>query len=149
MRTQQPAPQVCRECGVAHPVYQTRDLEITRRGRKAIVPHLSGWFCTACGEIEFDDSTDSLDKWAAAGDKLVMAARAAAQKVGDELKRARQALHITQVEAAQLAGGGHNAFSRYEKGDATPVVAVPTLFVLLQNHPELVPEAKELASRYA
>jgi len=40
-----------------------------------------------------------------------------------------------------------SAFSRYENGSATPVAAVTTLFALLENHPELLPEARALAGR--
>jgi len=46
--------------------------------------------------------------------------------------------------AAKLTGGGHNAFSRYERGEATPLPAVMNLLRLLDRHPELL---KELTSR--
>jgi len=45
-----------------------------------------------------------------------------------------------QHEAAALTGGGHNAFSRYERGEAEPVVAVVNLFRLLDKQPELLKE---------
>jgi len=41
-----------------------------------------------------------------------------------------------------IAGGGHNAFSRYERGEAKPVAAVVNLFRLLDRHPELLKELK-------
>jgi len=46
--------------------------------------------------------------------------------------------------AACLTGGGHNAFSRYERGEAIPLPAVVNLFKLLDKHPELL---KELEGR--
>ena len=46
------------------------------------------------------------------------------------------------MQAAQLAGGGKNAFSRYERGQAKPVAAVMNLFRLLDRHPELLDELK-------
>jgi HTH-type transcriptional regulator/antitoxin MqsA len=55
------------------------------------------------------------------------------------LAHARKRLKLTQKQAAELTGGGHNAFSRYERGEAVPVV---NLFKILDKHPELV---KELA----
>ena len=63
-----------------------------------------------------------------------------------EIARIRKRLGMTQAEAARIAGGGKNAFSRYERGKARPVQAVSVLFKLLDRHPRLVSEAKELAA---
>jgi HTH-type transcriptional regulator / antitoxin MqsA len=52
----------------------------------------------------------------------------------------RQFLGMTQHQASRLAGGGHNAFSRYERGEARPVLGVINLFRLLGRHPELLME---------
>jgi len=59
-----------------------------------------------------------------------------------ELVRIRKKLKLTQREAARLTGGGHNAFSRYERGEAKPLPAVINLFRLLDRHPELLKEIK-------
>lgn len=147
MKTQQAAPEVCRACGASSPVHDTRDLDIVRRGLKAAVPAVTGWFCTQCDEIEFDESTDSLQRWADAGDALVLRDRERAKRLGERLRRQRQQLKLTQLDASVLAGGGHNAFSRYETGSALPVAAVTTLFGLLEMHPELVEEARLLAQQ--
>lgn len=106
MSTKQAAPHVCRECASPNPEYATRDVEIVRRGLKSVVPAVSGWFCLHCDEIEFDESTDSLQRWAAAGDALVLRDRARAKLLGERLRRQRQRLNLNQVEAAVLAGGG-------------------------------------------
>lgn len=55
-----------------------------------------------------------------------------------ELESIRKRLKLTQAQAAKLAGGGKNAFSRYERGQAKPVAAVINLFKLLDKHPELI-----------
>lgn len=60
-----------------------------------------------------------------------------------ELARIRKKLGLNQKEAAIIAGGGHNAFSRYERGEARPVAAVVNLFRLLDRHPELLNELKK------
>jgi HTH-type transcriptional regulator/antitoxin MqsA len=57
-----------------------------------------------------------------------------------ELLRIRKKLGLKQQEAAVLAGGGKNAFSRYERGQAKPVAAVTNLFRLLDKHPSLLNE---------
>lgn len=147
MNTRQAAPEVCRECGAPAPRYDTRDVEIVRRGLKTVVPAVAGWFCSQCEEIEFDESTDSLQRWVAAGDALVLRDRERAKRLGERLRHQRQQLKLTQIDASILAGGGHNAFSRYETGAALPVAAVTTLFGLLARHPELVDEARMLAQQ--
>ena len=104
-------------------------------GRKVKVQGLSGWRCGACGEVEFD--ADSARRYGAAGDTLVLRAR---QQQSKEIRRIRRKLGLSQVAAARLAGGGHNAFSRYERGEVTPLPAIINLFRLLDKHPEMLKE---------
>ena len=99
----------------------------------ATVERLSGWRCGTCGEVEFD--ADSARRYAAAGDELVLCER---ERQSKEIRRIRRKLGLSQVAAARLTGGGHNAFSRYERGEATPLPAVINLFRLLDRHPELL-----------
>jgi len=63
-----------------------------------------------------------------------------AKNLGYDLMMIRRRLKLTQLEAAKLAGGGKNAFSRYERGQAKPVAAVVNLFRLLDKHPDLIKE---------
>jgi len=72
---------------------------------------------------------------------LVLRARRIA---GKEIRRIRRKLGLSHPMAACLTGGGHNAFSRYERGEAIPLPAVVNLFKLLDKHPELL---KELEGR--
>ncbi|WP_189941789.1 type II toxin-antitoxin system MqsA family antitoxin [Sulfuriferula thiophila] len=92
-----------------------------------------GAFCDHCadGFVEFDAAEEA--KWLTFRDQ-VDAAEAA------ELARIRKKLRLTQAQAAHLTGGGKNAFSRYERGNAKPVAAVVNLFRLLDHHPELLKE---------
>jgi HTH-type transcriptional regulator / antitoxin MqsA len=113
--------------------FENEAFTIEHAGLTTVVRGLSGWRCGACGEVEFD--ADSARRYAAAGDELVLRDRARQSK---EIRRIRRKLGLTQVEAAQLTGGGHNAFSRYERGEATPLPAVINLFRLLDKHPELL-----------
>ena len=57
-----------------------------------------------------------------------------------ELVELRRQLGLTQQQASRLTGGGHNAFSRYERGEAVPVIAVMQLLRLLVRHPDLLAE---------
>ncbi|MBI4183060.1 MAG: type II toxin-antitoxin system MqsA family antitoxin [Proteobacteria bacterium] len=113
--------------------FESETFAIDHAGATATVEGLSGWRCEACGEVEFDAA--SARRYAAAGDELVRRERERQRK---EIKRIRRKLGLSQVAAARLTGGGHNAFSRYERGDATPMPAVVNLFRLLDKHPELL-----------
>ncbi len=104
------------------------------RGRKyEFVAH--GAFCDHCNDGFPDHDVQEESAWEAFRDK-VDAEDAA------ELARIRKKLKLTQQEAAKIAGGGHNAFSRYERGEAKPVQAVINLFKLLDHHPDLLKELR-------
>lgn len=94
---------------------------------------LRGSFCSQCddGFVEYDGAEES--DWLAFRDWVDTVE-------ATELARIRKKLKLTQIEAAQIAGGGKNAFSRYERGQTRPVAAVVNLFRLLDQHPELLGE---------
>jgi HTH-type transcriptional regulator/antitoxin MqsA len=119
--------------GMTH--FAGKDFVIEHRGLTTTVKGLSGWRCAGCDEVEFD--AESAQRYAAAGDDLVLTDRS---RQSDELRRIRKKLGLTQDAAARLTGGGHNAFSRYERGEATPMAAVVNLFKLLDRHPDLLDE---------
>ena len=128
--------QACANCGAPGAVpFKGETIRISHKGVSADVKGLSGWRCSSCGETEFDQR--SARCYAAAGDKLVMQSRAAERS---EIRRIRRKLGLSQAMAAKLTGGGHNAFSRYERGEAAPLPAVVNLFRLLDRHPDLLKE---------
>ena len=55
-----------------------------------------------------------------------------------EVRKIRKKLKLTQKDAARICGGGPNAFSRYERGEATPLRATSNLLRLLARYPEEV-----------
>ncbi len=125
----------CLSCGSKKPMirFEGETFEIEYAGSTARVHDLSGWRCASCGEVEVD--ANSARRYAAAGDELVLRERATQS---EEIRRIRRKLGLTQTQAARLTGGGHNAFSRYERGEATPMPAVLNLFRLLDKHPSLL-----------
>jgi HTH-type transcriptional regulator/antitoxin MqsA len=127
----------CPFCGGQRLAFANDSLAIEHAGLTTLVAGLSGWRCAAldCAEILLDD--DSQRRYAEASDALVLAAR---RNAGEELRRIRRKLKLTQAEAARLTGGGHNAFSRYEKGLTQALPAVINLFRLLDRHPEMLAE---------
>ncbi len=126
---------LCLNCETAEMLRTKKDAVIEYRGQQAKVKAVDDWHCHACGEIEFAGKEG--ERYAAALEKLrtkVDAEEAA------ELARIRKKLGLSQRKAAELTGGGVNAFSRYENGKAKPVPAVINLFRLLDKHPELIEE---------
>ena len=125
----------CLSCETGKPMrrFENEDFVVDHAGMTKTVEGLSGWRCDACAEVEFDP--DSAQRYAAAGDALVLRAR---EQQSQEIRRIRRKLGLSQVAAARLTGGGHNAFSRYERGEAAPLPAVVNLFRLLDKHPELL-----------
>lgn len=115
---------------------QTKDVTVAVRGESCVVPKVTGWHCPVCGDIEFTDNDSSDRVWEAIE---AMGEKAKARDAA-LLAHARKRLKLTQKQAAELTGGGHNAFSRYERGEAVPMRAVVNLFKILDKHPELVKE---------
>ena len=125
----------CVSCGSRKDMvrFENKTFTVEHAGLKAKIEGLSGWRCGDCDEVEFD--AKSAKRYAAAGDKLVLQDR---DRQRQEIRRIRRKLGLSQLAAARLTGGGHNAFSRYERGAAAPLPAVVNLFRLLDKHPELL-----------
>jgi HTH-type transcriptional regulator / antitoxin MqsA len=127
----------CPECGEKgiKGMHSFQGESMTLNDQVTRIADLSGWRCVSCGTVELD--ANSVSRYAAASDALIHQRRREQQA---ELRRIRRKLKLTQKEAAALTGGGHNAFSRYERGEAQPMPAVMNLFRLLDRHPELLGE---------
>ncbi|HEX7684642.1 MAG TPA: type II toxin-antitoxin system MqsA family antitoxin [Trinickia sp.] len=125
----------CVNCGTRNGMarFENETFTIRHEGYTAKVHGLSGFRCKACEEIEFDPQ--SALQYAQASDELVLKAREHMQR---EIRRIRKKLHLSQAQAARLTGGGHNAFSRYESGETTPMAAVVNLLKLLDLRPDLL-----------
>jgi HTH-type transcriptional regulator/antitoxin MqsA len=126
--------QSCPLCGEGTLSDSTKKVEERYKGAP-FSSLVRGAFCNHChdGFPEFDPKQEAA--WIAFRDRIDAEESA-------ELARIRKKLRLTQAKAAALAGGGKNAFSRYEKGKAKPVAAVINLFRLLDRHPELLEELR-------
>lgn len=124
----------CHLCGAGMLHDGVKTITQEYKGR-AFSSETRGAFCDHCadGFVEFEAAEEAA--WLAFRDRVDAEESA-------ELIRIRKKLKLTQAEAARLAGGGKNAFSRYERGQAKPVAAVINLFRLLDHHPELLSELK-------
>jgi HTH-type transcriptional regulator/antitoxin MqsA len=134
----------CFSCGAhdAMQYFQGRSLNVDYKNVSRWVHDIAGWECGNCGEIIFDNDTDSAERYSHAGDKLL---EDCFQVMGSEMKRIRRKLNLTQKEAVKLlSGAGHNAFSRYERGELQPPQALFTLMRLLDRHPHLLAEIQAM-----
>ncbi|MHC8412910.1 type II toxin-antitoxin system MqsA family antitoxin [Pseudomonas sp. Hz4] len=134
----------CMSCGTQDGMHHFvgRSLSVDYKRMSRMVHQLAGWECKVCGEIIFDNETDSAQRYVDAGDKLL---EDCFQVMGAEMKRIRRKLHLTQKEAVKLlSGAGHNAFSRYERGELQPPQALFTLMRLLDRHPHLLAEIQAM-----
>ncbi|KIF62702.1 transcriptional regulator [Pseudomonas fluorescens] len=134
----------CMSCGTQDAMqhFERRSMTVDYKNVSRRVHDIAGWECNACGEIIFDNNTDSAERYCDAGDKLL---EECLQVMGAEMKRIRRKLHLTQKEAVKLlSGGGHNAFSRYERGELPPPQPLFNLMRLLDRHPHLLAEIQAM-----
>lgn len=129
----------CPVCGGAELIHDTRDLPYVYKGEVTTIAAVEGDFCPACTESVTD---------AAETDRVMREMLAFRKQVNstivdpDYIAKIRKMLSLDQQEAAELFGGGVNAFSRYETGRTKPPLALVQLFKLLENHPSLLSELK-------
>ena len=129
----------CPVCGAAELVHDIRDLPYTYKGETTVIPAVTADFCPACDE----SITDMAET------ERVMREMQAFNKQGNAaivdpafIVNVRKKLDLGQREAAEIFGGGINAFSRYENGKTKPPLALVKLLKLLDRHPDLLNEIK-------
>lgn len=129
----------CPSCGAAKLVHDTRDLPYTYKGESTVLPRVTGDFCPACDESILD---------AAESRRTMNLMREFTKQVNasivdpEFIVRVRKKLDLDQREAAEIFGGGVNAFSRYENGKTKPSLALVKLLKVLDRHPDLLPEVR-------
>lgn len=129
----------CPVCGAAELMHDTRDIKYTYKGETTVIPAVTGDFCPACAESILD-ATES--------ERVMKEMRDFAKQVNaaivdpEFIARVRKKLKLDQREAAEIFGGGVNAFSRYENGKTKPPLALVKLLKVLDRHPNLLEEVK-------
>jgi HTH-type transcriptional regulator/antitoxin MqsA len=114
-----------------------RSLSFIYRDHELVVPHVSGWHCSACCECQFDEGEgkrygELVDSFCVAVDR----------EIAESLRDIRKKLGLRQAEAGKLFGGGASAFSEYERGKTQPHKSTVLLLKLLDKHPELLDELR-------
>ena len=127
----------CPVCGAAELVHDTRDISYTYKGETTAISAVTGEFCPACSESILGP---------AESDRVMQEMKAFSKQVNAAIVDpgfivgVRKKLNLGQREAAEIFGGGINAFSRYENGKTKPSLALVKLLKLLDRHPELLSE---------
>jgi HTH-type transcriptional regulator/antitoxin MqsA len=128
----------CPVCGAAELVHDTRDVPFSYKGETAILK-TTGDFCPACGE-SIHDPEDS--------ERVMREMRDFVRQVNSAtvdpafIAQVRKKLDLDQRQAAEIFGGGVNAFSRYENGLTRPPLSLIKLLKVLDRHPDLLEEIK-------
>lgn len=129
----------CPSCGAAELVHDRRDLPYRYKSESTVISEVTGDYCPACGEAVLD-AVESARTSAA---MLEFNKQVNASIVDPAfIARVRKKLALDQREAAEIFGGGVNAFSRYENGNTKPPRALVKLFKVLDRHPELLDEIR-------
>ena len=129
----------CPVCGAAELIRDTRDVPYTYKGETTVIPGVTADFCPACDESITDlNESERVMHEMQTFNKQVNAAIVDPRFIVNVRKK----LDLGQREAAEIFGGGVNAFSRYENGKTKPPLALVKLFKLLDRHPELIDEVK-------
>jgi len=129
----------CPVCAKAEMVHDTRDINYAYKGESTVIPAVTGDFCPACDEAIFD---------LAESRRVSALMREFSKQVNasfvdpEFIAHVRKKLNLDQREAAELFGGGVNAFSRYENGKTKPPLALVKLLKVLDRHPDLLSEVK-------
>ncbi|MFI4920261.1 MAG: type II toxin-antitoxin system MqsA family antitoxin [Gammaproteobacteria bacterium] len=127
----------CPNCGKAELVHGTRDMPYVYKGETKVIPTVVADYCPACGEgvMELGESVRTSVMM------LDFNKEVNASFVDPEfIVNVRKKLHLDQKEAAEIFGGGVNAFSRYENGKTRPPLALVQLLKVLDRHPDLINE---------
>ena len=129
----------CPVCGAAKLFHDTRNLPYTYKGETTTIPAVTADFCPACDESITDlAETERVMREMQAFNKQVNAAYVDPEYIVSVRKK----LALDQREAAQIFGGGINAFSRYENGKTKPPLALVKLLKVLERHPDLLDEVR-------
>lgn len=130
----------CPACGAVHLVAATHDMPYAYKGESTSIAKVKGDYCPACGEAVLG-ATESARVSAA---KLAFNKQVNVSIVDPAfIIGVRTQFALDQREAAEIFGGGVNAFSRYETGKTKPPVALVKLLRVLDRHPELLGEVRE------
>jgi HTH-type transcriptional regulator / antitoxin MqsA len=129
----------CPSCTASELLHDTRDMPYIYKGESTLIPGVTGDFCPACDE----SILNAVESRRTMNFMLDFNKQVNASIVDPGfIASVRKKLALDQREAAELFGGGVNAFSRYENGKTKPPLALVKLLKILDRHPDLLNEVR-------
>ena len=129
----------CPSCAASELLHDTRDMPYIYKGESTLIPGVTGDFCPACDE----SILNAVESRRTMNFMLDFNKQVNASIVDPGfIASVRKNLALDQREAAELFGGGVNAFSRYENGKTKPPLALVKLLKILDRHPDLLSEVR-------
>ena len=129
----------CPSCSATELLHDTRDMPYIYKGESTLIPGVTGDFCPACDE----SILNAVESRRTINFMLDFNKQVNASIVDPGfIASVRKKLALDQREAAELFGGGVNAFSRYENGKTKPPLALVKLLKILDRHPDLLNEVR-------
>jgi len=125
----------CPLCGEAAQEHKIKEMTYKYKQVEFVIEQPAQW-CDACGE----GVIDAKDNHAVVHLIQEEKARIDGLLTPHEIKNVRKQLKLTQKQAANIFGGGINAFSRYERGKLPVPRALSQLLIVLRNHPNQLNE---------
>lgn len=132
----------CPACGHPEMVAKTQDETLSYGSQSLTLHTMHGEFCPACGEGIWD--AESYRRYTEAQAALL---RAVKGDISADIRRIRKNLKLTQTELAEAFGIGKVAFSRYERGETRPPAPLVKLLKLVERHPDLLAEMREVSTQ--
>lgn len=123
----------CPVCGSKTLTAATHELAMTYGGRKLVVTDLEHYECAVCGSDPAFPGQIKRNELKIADAKR----RSLRLLTSGEIRDFREELGLSQAEAAELFGGGANAFSKYERGEVIQSVPMDRLLRTVHAHPYL------------
>ena len=127
--------QQCPICGANAQEHTIKPMTFTYKKVDFIIEQPALW-CDSCGEGIIDAKDNDAVMHLIQAEK----ARIDGLLTPMEIKKVRMKLKLTQKEAANIFGGGVNAFSRYEHGKTPVPRPLSLLLKVLGNHPSQLKE---------
>jgi HTH-type transcriptional regulator/antitoxin MqsA len=125
---------ICPECEEGELAPATREIVFTHKERDLAILDLECYRCAACGVETVKPPQIRRNQARIADAKR----RADGYLTGVEIRDLRESLRLSQPEAAQLFGGGANAFSKYERGEVIQSASMDKLLRLVATHPWMI-----------
>lgn len=124
----------CPICGMGKLTQKVSDEVFEYKGKSVTVHRYVTYACDVCGEAIVDNA--SLKK---SGKILKYFQRKVDGFLsGEEIKRIRKKLGLTQEEISKILGGGLKSFARYESGEVCQSRAMDNLLRILDTYPNVI-----------